>query len=315
MIRIITRGAGEIKNGYVYGRGASDMKSGDCAALIAVMLLKKMGFDPKGSITINYVSDEENGGTYGILPMLDAGLIEGDFGISMEPSSLGVVLEHGGTYPCRIVIYGDGGHASRKINSADKENIYGGEDAIKKSVKALQALYKLQDEVIDKKPVSGDCKSNLAVTRIMAGNVVNNYARRAEILIHRRYLPTETPESVDAEIIGALEEVKKSDPTFTYEFHSHYEPDTPVFKVPEDSLIVQTLDEVCEELLGKQTKALEDHGGADASYIRRAIGIDMPWFGPGSRDGGVATTEERVFIEDYLNCIVVYMMTMVKMMS
>lgn len=305
--------SGDVKNGYVYGRGASDMKSGDCAALIAVMLLKKMGFDPKGTITINYVSDEENGGKDGILAMLDEGIIKGDFGISMEPSDLDVVVAHGGTYPCQIIVYGDGGHSSKPIDMNDKDNQYGGEDAIKKAVKALSALYKLQNIVDKRKTDFG--KTNLAVTKISAGNVVNNYARRAEILIDRRYFPPETPESVDAEIIAALDEIKNSDPTFKYEFHSHYEPDTPVCEIPDDSLIVSTIDEVCEELFGQRPKHLKISGGADAAYIKRAIGTEMPWFGPGRFDGGIATAEERVAIDDYLNCIAAYMLVLVKLMA
>jgi len=35
--------SGEIKDGYVWGRGTSDMKGGDCAALMAVKFLKEMG--------------------------------------------------------------------------------------------------------------------------------------------------------------------------------------------------------------------------------------------------------------------------------
>ena len=89
-------------------------------------------------------------------------------------------------------------------------------------------------------------QSHMAVTKIHAGIAVNNYARRAEICIDRRYMPNETPESVDAEIIAALEEVKKADPTFEYEFHNRYEPDTPVFVNDENSEIVKAIDASCE---------------------------------------------------------------------
>lgn len=305
--------SGEIKEGAVYGRGSSDMKGGDCAAIMAVKFLKEMGFDPKGSITLNFVSDEESGGAMGILPLLEEGVLKGDFGISMEPTDMGVLIAHGGTYPCKIVVYGDGGHAAKPINPDDKDNKYGGEDAIKKAMKAVAALNKLEDEVISKKPATFCGQSHLAVTKINAGIAVNNYARRCEIMIDRRYMPDETPESVDAEIIGALEAVKKEDPTFAYEFHNHYEPDTPVFVVPEDSGIVKALDETCVELFGELPKHITKVGGADASYIKRAIGTEMPWFGPGTFK--IACADECVTIENYLNCIIVYMQTMVKMMG
>lgn len=114
-----------------------------------------MGFDPKGSIVLNFVSDEESGGEYGILSLLKDNLIKADFGISMEPSSkdhytTDLMIGHGGVYPCQVIVYGDGGHAAKPIKSGDKDNKYGGEDAIKKAMKAVAVLNKLADEVIAK---------------------------------------------------------------------------------------------------------------------------------------------------------------------
>ena len=52
--------SGKIADGFLYGRGAVDMKGGDCAALMAVRLLRRMNFDPKGSVILSYMVDEEN---------------------------------------------------------------------------------------------------------------------------------------------------------------------------------------------------------------------------------------------------------------
>lgn len=306
--------SGKIEDGWAYGAGSSDMKSGDAAAVMAVKFLKEMGFDPKGSITLNFVSDEENGGEYGILPLLEEGVLKGDFGISMEPTDMNMLVGHGGTYPCRIVIHGDGGHASEDIKGpeSDSENIYGGEDAIKKAMKAVAALHKLADE-LKKRPRTALGQTHLAVTKINAGIPVNNYPRRCEICIDRRYMTGETPESVDAEIIAVLEKIKEEDPTFVYEFYNRYEPDTPIFEIDENSDIVKAIDEASETVLGKKPIHFTRAGGADAAYIKKALGTQMPWFGPGNFD--VAIPKERVSIDNYLNCIKVYMLTMVKMMA
>ena len=180
-------------------------------------------------------------------------------------------------------------------------------------MKAVEALNHLADEVIAKKPVTKFGQSHMAVTKINAGIAVNNYPRRAEICIDRRYMPNETPESVDAEIIGALEEIKKTDPTFTYEYHNHYEPDTPVFVNDENSDIVKAIDACCEDVTGRKPVHFTKVGGCDVAYIKKAIGGDYPWFGPGTFK--IACADERVSIENYLNCIKVYMATMVQMLS
>ena len=85
---------------------------------MAVKFLKEMGFDPKGSIVLNFVSDEESGGEYGILSLLKDNLVKADFGISMEPSSkdhhtTDLMIGHGGVYPCQVIVYGDGGRCSK----------------------------------------------------------------------------------------------------------------------------------------------------------------------------------------------------------
>ncbi|MCR5073776.1 MAG: M20/M25/M40 family metallo-hydrolase [Clostridiales bacterium] len=309
--------SGKIDGDFVYGRGASDMKSGDCAALIAVKFLKEMGFDPNGSVVLNFVSDEESGGKYGILSLLKDGLIHADFGISMEPSSSApgitdVMIGHGGVYPCQVIVYGDGGHAAKPIDPNDKDNKYGGEHAIQKAMKALAALDALAEE-INSRSATDFGKSHMAVTKINAGIAVNNYPRRAEICLDRRYMPNESPESVDAEIIAALEKVKAEDPTFAYEFHNRYEPDTPVFINDENSDIVKALDWGCEQMCGRTPKHFTKVGGCDVAYIKKAIGGDYPWFGPGSFQ--IACADENVSILNYLNCIKVYMATMVKMLG
>ena len=303
----------EIRDGMVYARGASDMKSGDTAAIMAVKFLSDMGFTPKGTITLNFVSDEENGGAMGVLSLLKEHRLSGDVGISMEPSDGAIIVGHGGVYPCRIVVYGDGGHCASPIPKEGPDIHYGGEDAIKKAVRAVNALNRLAEE-IQARPATPYGGSNLSVSKISAGTVVNNYARRAEICIDRRYSPAESPATVDAEITACLDAIRLEDPTFTYEFHSHYEPPTPACIVPEDSDIVRTLDAVHEELYGEKPLHKAATGGADAAYIHEALGLHMPWYGPGVMDM-LATTGEHVVIERYLRVIEAYMLTLLRMMS
>lgn len=60
----------KIEDGYIFGRGAVDMKGGNIAGLMAVKWLKEMGFVPNGTIILSYVSDEEAGGAFGTLQLL-----------------------------------------------------------------------------------------------------------------------------------------------------------------------------------------------------------------------------------------------------
>ena len=304
--------SGNIKDGFIYGRGASDMKGGDCAAMMAVKFLKEMGFDPNGTIILNYVSDEENGGKYGVNSLLDEGFLKADFGISMEPTDNCMKIGHGAIYPCKITVYGDGGSSSEPIVPNEIDNVYGGEDAIKKAIKAVEALNGIQDNILVNKETKYG--THLAVTKINAGKAVNNYARECEICIDRRFSSPETVESVDKEICDALDEVKKTDPTFKYKFEGYYEPMTPEFSVDLDSEVVHAVEKAYVDVYGKEITKYTMPGGSDMAFVHAKYGFETPWFGPGNHNG-VAGTFENLSIDNYLNCIMVYMNTLVTLMS
>lgn len=56
---------GEIHEGRIWGRGASDMKGTVAAETMALILLKRAGVNLKGNLKLAVCSDEESGGAYG----------------------------------------------------------------------------------------------------------------------------------------------------------------------------------------------------------------------------------------------------------
>jgi acetylornithine deacetylase/succinyl-diaminopimelate desuccinylase-like protein len=62
--------AGEIKDGYIWGRGAVDMKSTGIVELIAMLTLKRQHIPLKADVVFLAVADEEAGGTAGAAFML-----------------------------------------------------------------------------------------------------------------------------------------------------------------------------------------------------------------------------------------------------
>lgn len=62
---------GKIVDGYVWGRGALDMKGGIAMMLAALLRAKAQGLVPAGDVVLGVLSDEEAGGDYGAQYLVD----------------------------------------------------------------------------------------------------------------------------------------------------------------------------------------------------------------------------------------------------
>ncbi|TCM98730.1 acetylornithine deacetylase [Paenibacillus sp. BK033] len=94
---------GEVHDGYLYGRGAYDMKGGMAAAMMAVKCLISLNVPLAGAVHIESVVDEEHGGANGSL----AGRLRGlnaDMAIIPEPSNMRLYTAHlgGGIWKARF---------------------------------------------------------------------------------------------------------------------------------------------------------------------------------------------------------------------
>jgi acetylornithine deacetylase/succinyl-diaminopimelate desuccinylase-like protein len=83
------------KDGYFYGRGTQDMKSGDAIVVTDFIRLKKAGFVPDRDIILALTADEEGGKSNGVQWLLDQhrDLIDAEF--ALNPDAGGVVTEGG----------------------------------------------------------------------------------------------------------------------------------------------------------------------------------------------------------------------------
>ena len=98
-----------VKDGKLYGRGATDMKT-ECAALInAAIRLKKSDFN--GSVTLMLVGDEEMGGERGSGKIVED--MKFDYAIVGEPTDLNVQIGTRGILWLDVVLEGESAHSSR----------------------------------------------------------------------------------------------------------------------------------------------------------------------------------------------------------
>ena len=110
----------EIRNGLLYGRGASDMKGSLAAMITACEAFIAEHPDHRGSIGFLITSDEEGpaiDGTVKVVETLEARDEKMDWCLVGEPSSthrLGDIIKNGrrGSHNAKLVIYGRQGHVA-----------------------------------------------------------------------------------------------------------------------------------------------------------------------------------------------------------
>jgi succinyl-diaminopimelate desuccinylase len=103
--------SGEIRDGFLFGRGSTDMKGGCAALLSAYEILVDKGFEPKAGFL--FVCDEETSGTYGVCSMLGKKRIEPCDVLIAEPTPvLYPTIGEKGLCRLNMAFRGEPGHGS-----------------------------------------------------------------------------------------------------------------------------------------------------------------------------------------------------------
>lgn len=128
--------SGHQEDGWLYGRGAADMKCGLVAILGAVKALRALDLSPHAAVIVESVVEEECSGN-GTLQTLLAGYTAGAAVIA-EPFGAAITTAQVGVLWFRVRIVGVPGHAAEGRNATN---------AIEKSLAVIGALRELEREM------------------------------------------------------------------------------------------------------------------------------------------------------------------------
>lgn len=287
--------SGVIEDGKLYGQGAGDMKAGDCAAIMAVRILKEKGYIPNGRVLLSFMVDEENTSEMGVRSLLRDGIFsDGDFGVCMEPSDNMLLMEEGGVWQTEVTYLASGGHTTNPVRE---------EDALMKSIKVILALYQLREK-IEARSFPGLGHPFLQINMLNAGTVSNVRASKSTFTIDRRFAAGEDFKAVRQEIFDVLDRFKSEDPAYDYTLKevAYY----PSAKRDTEDENVKLMIRACEEIQGRKVPHFARYASSDAVHIMDQTGMQMPIYGPGCLDI-CSTADEHVVLEDYLTAISVYM--------
>ncbi|WP_255717187.1 peptidase [Salipaludibacillus sp. CUR1] len=125
--------AGLVKDGKIYGRGATDMKGGNAAMLFALQAISSLKIPIKGDVIFHSVIEEESGGA-GTLAAILRGYTA-DAALIPEPTNMKIFPKQQGSMWFRLKVKGKSAHGGTS---------YEGINAILKAQKVIQALESLE---------------------------------------------------------------------------------------------------------------------------------------------------------------------------
>ncbi|HEL1758869.1 MULTISPECIES: ArgE/DapE family deacylase [Streptococcus] len=313
--------SGDIEDGIIWGRGASDMKSGLTALVIAFIKLKESGRF-KGTIRLLATVGEEIGElgstqltSLGYLDDVDAVLIG-------EPCNLGVVYAHKGSLNYKVVSKGIAAHSS----TPDL-----GENAIDYLLTAMTMISERiaqQAEQVEN-PVLGKTFHN--ITLLSGGSQVNSIPDRAMFEANARTIPEYDNEAVMATVEAVLEELNQIK---CVDLEAVITANQPPVETTPDSQLVQTILQVANrhaslkpqfliqqmnDVLGKDmlsedmassvfdsVQPMVVSGTTDAAqFVRANAHLEVAVYGPGMPTLN-HKIDERLPLSQYLDFIEVY---------
>jgi succinyl-diaminopimelate desuccinylase len=279
---------GIIKEGKIYGRGSSDMKGGLAVMMILAKLLKEKGF-PRGRVLFQFVVGEETGEP-GTKDLLIKRGIKGDYGIVLEPTSLRVATAEKGLVWFRVTLAGRPTHASiaeQGINPIEKILKLGGR-LVEYDMKLRMYTH----------PFLGSRKCSM--TMINAGTKENVVPESCTLVLDRRFNPEETPEGVEREIRGILDQLASEDQDFKYQLERMvvFEP----AEIPIDSFLATVLRKYTSQISGIPEEPFGILASTDVRNFINDAGIPAVNFGPGDLQDP-HTFNEKIEIRQLVDCI------------
>lgn len=187
---------GEVRDGWMYGRGVAVSKSDVATFAFALKALIESGEALAGTVELHVTYDEEAGGELGPAWLLKQGLSRPDFAIC-PGFSYGVVTAHNGCLHLEVEVTGTSAHAARPDT---------GHDALRAATAVLAEIYRYADGLSGRRSrVPGISHPSCVVGLITGGINTNVVPDRVVMRLDRRIIPDEDAARAEAELTALIE--------------------------------------------------------------------------------------------------------------
>jgi acetylornithine deacetylase/succinyl-diaminopimelate desuccinylase family protein len=286
-----------ISDGSVYGRGASDMKSGVVGMLLATVVHRDLG--GAGQVRLVYVPDEETGGADGSERMSDLGLVDpiGCLGaIVGEPSYPDIWYAARGAFTVKVTVNGKPAHVGLH---------YTGVNAFERAHRVVSRLWSWRDTVASHKtdfriePEAARASIALIGGVSGGGTNFNIVPDEFSFTIDRRPNPDEDYNEVRQDLLDLLDELAEED-----ELRVEVLQDARPASTPPDHDLVKVLQGNIARVRGRHA-SLSMCPGCLETRIYSQHGIPALAYGPGPTSA-MHAPEEHVPTSNLVEACAVY---------
>jgi putative selenium metabolism hydrolase len=294
--------SGEIKDGYVLGRGSVDQEGGPAAFVTAGKILKELGFNR--DLTVYFVGSVMEEDCDGLCwkYIIEEDKIKPDFAISSEPTNLNIYRGHRGRMEIHVHFKGVSSHGSAPER---------GKNAIYMASRAALEIEKLNEKLAYDEFLG---KGSITISEIISGSpslcAVADYAR---IHLDRRLTWGETKESAVKEIENIVKDMDARVEVLYYEGLAYtgkrygMEKYYPTWKIPANHIAVTTGEKAFTDLFGKKPRVDKWTFSTNGIALNGIYGIPTIGFGPGNEVFAHAP-DEKVAINDLVVASAFYAM-------
>ncbi|MCS7227576.1 MAG: YgeY family selenium metabolism-linked hydrolase [Endomicrobia bacterium] len=291
-----------IRNGKIYGRGATDQKLAIVAMVYAGKLIKQLNLT--GDYTLWFVGScqEEDCDGLPLLHIIQKEKLKPDYVVITEPTNLNIYRGHRGRIELKIVVKGKSCHASAPER---------GDNAVYKISYIIQEITKLNTRLKHDKFLG---KGSVAVTSIECKTPsLNAIPDEATIYLDRRLTFGETKDTVIKEL-KSLPSIKKFKPVIKILQYSavswkglklQQEKYFPTWVIPENHKLVRAAYKSASLVLGKKPKIGKWTFSTNGVATAGKLGIPTVGFGPGN-EIYAHTTNEQMPVEHLLKSTMFY---------
>jgi len=269
--------SGEIKDGYVHGRGTVDQEGGPASAVTSGKILKELGFDKDLTfLVVGSVMEEDCDGLCWKY-LVEEEKLKPDFVISTEPTNLNIYRGHRGRMEIVVKFRGVSCHGSAPER---------GKNAIYMAARAALEIEKLNERLISDEFLG---KGTVTISEIKSGSpslcAVADYA---QFHLDRRLTWGETKESAVAEIEAIVKDMDAKVEVLHYEEVAYtglkygMEKYYPTWKIEENHPVVVAGVKVFEGLFHKKPLIDKWTFSTNGVTINGYYGIPLIGFGPGN---------------------------------